>query len=101
METELTQNTITTELNIKRPRGRPPKIKEPKPPKVKKTADMTTYIRNYMQNYKLDEVKLNAFMEYQKEYRQKHKPDPSKTKEYHLKYLNKKFEQRLKEMTSN
>ena len=101
METELTQTTITTELNTKRPRGRPPKIKEPKPPKVKKTADMTTYIRTYMQNYKLDEVKLNAFMEYQKEYRLKNKPDPSKTKERHLNYLNKKFEQRLKEMALN
>ena len=100
METDLTQNT-TTELNTKRPRGRPPKIKEPKPPKVKKTADMTTYIRNYMQVYKLDEAKLHAYIEYQKEYRLKNKPDPSKTKEYHLKYLDKKFEQRLKEMKTN
>jgi hypothetical protein len=61
-------------------RGRPKKdggtqcIKDPKPPKVKKTEDRKTYMKTYMSNYmkNLDEAKKKEYLEYQKNYRYKH-----------------------------
>jgi hypothetical protein len=101
-------NHINTEINTKKPRGRPKKQKEPKPQLIKKTEDMTTYMKIYMQNYKTTPEIAKKLAEYQKEYRnilkqrnivyQKKPYDPIKNKIYHDKYIQKKVEQQLREI---